>query len=207
LFYICPEVSFLSVKDHPFKDHDKVYHDLSVPLLEEVYQFCFGIKERAEQRAAKKAQKALEKKKNRKTPQFEEEPEEEEEEEDDEVDIQYTCVIIDDHAATLKEIDIQKQLSKMLIKSRHICCSFIFTLQSYYYFPKILRKQVTNLVLFKVKNNQEWESISKEVLKMSRENGMVLYDYVFDAPYNHLDIDTVNDIFYKNFNLLEIKNV
>jgi hypothetical protein len=203
LFYICPEVSFLSVKSHPFENHDKVYHDLTVPILEDIYQFCKAIKDRAEERAKKRKQKALEKKKGSKI-QYEEGEEDEDEEEDDEDDIQYTCVIIDDYADSLKDKEIQRQLSKMLIKARHLCCSFIFTLQSYYYFPKILRKQITNVTIFKPKNIEEWHSITKEVLKYNKDDGMILYDYIFDAPYTHLDLNTVTNQYYKNFNLLSI---
>ena len=37
IYYFCPESSFLSLKDHPFKKHDKIYHELTVENLEEVY--------------------------------------------------------------------------------------------------------------------------------------------------------------------------
>jgi hypothetical protein len=39
VYYICPSSSFGSVKDHPFKDHDKVYHELSAELLLQLYFF------------------------------------------------------------------------------------------------------------------------------------------------------------------------
>jgi uncharacterized protein involved in tolerance to divalent cations len=107
-------------------------------------------------------------------------------------------------ASTLKENDIQKQLNKMLIKARHINCAFIFTLQSYYYFPKILRKQITNITIFKPKNVEEWNSISKELLNMNKEDALTLYNYVYDEPYTHLDLDTVDNKVYKNFNLLNL---
>jgi hypothetical protein len=71
LYYICPMSSFLSVQNHPFEKHDKVYHELTVGLLEDIYQQCNAIKERAEERAKKRKQKALEKKKGVKTIQFE----------------------------------------------------------------------------------------------------------------------------------------
>jgi uncharacterized protein involved in tolerance to divalent cations len=116
---------------------------------------------------------------------------------------EYSCVIIDDMADALKNNDIQKKLSEMLIKARHLSCAFIFTLQSYYYFPKILRKQITNITIFKPKNAEEWASISKEILHLNKDDGAKVYDYIFDAPYNHLDIDTVSDKIYKNFNLLQ----
>ena len=66
-------------------------------------------------------------------------------------EIQYNCIIVDDFADVLKQKDIEKVLNMMLIKARHLRCAFIFTLQSYYYFPKILRKQLTYITIFKPK--------------------------------------------------------
>jgi hypothetical protein len=169
VYYICPMSSFLSVEKHPFSDHSRVYHELSVELLESIYkELC-----------AKK-------------------------ESDDEQE--YSCIIIDDMASSLKENDIQKQLNKMLIKARHISCAFVFTLQSYYYFPKILRKQITNITIFKPKNVEEWNSITKELLNMNKEDALMLYNFVYDEPYTHLDIDTVDNKVFKDFNLLQIKS-
>jgi len=170
VYYICPMSSFLSVEKHPFDGHSKVYHELTVDLLEGIYKELCAKKEADE-------------------------------------DQEYSCVIIDDMASSLKENDIQKQLNKMLIKARHIGCAFIFTLQSYYYYPKILRKQITNITIFKPKNVEEWNSIAKEILNMNKEDALVLYNYVYDAPYTHLDIDTVDNKYYKNFHLLDIKSV
>jgi hypothetical protein len=117
---------------------------------------------------------------------------------------QYSLIIIDDFADTLKDKGIQIALNKMIIKARHICCGFIFTLQSFFYFPKILRKQITFATIFKPKNIEEWYSISKEILNLNQIDALKLYDYVFDEPYNHIDLDTVNNLLYKNFNQLKI---
>ena len=130
----------------------------------------------------------------------------EEEEEEEERELQYSICIIDDFADALKDIDIQKQLSKMLIKSRHLCCAFVFTLQSYFYIPKILRKQITNITIFKPKNAEEWNTIAKELLNLNQDDGLILYNYVFNEPYSHLDIDTLTNELFKNFNKLEIEN-
>ena len=117
---------------------------------------------------------------------------------------EYNCIIIDDMADALKNPDIILMLNKMLIKARHISTMFIFTLQSFYYFPKICRKQLTYITIFKPKNIEEWNSIAKEVLNMKPDDGRKLYNYVFDEPYKHLDIDTTNNLLYKNFNPLNI---
>ena len=124
---------------------------------------------------------------------------------DDEDEIQYNCIILDDWADVLKDKDIEKVLNMFIIKARHLRCAFIFTLQSYYYFPKILRKQITYVTIFKPKNVAEFESIAHELLNLNKDDGLKLYNYVFDENYNHLDLDTVQNLTFKNFNLLQIK--
>ena len=106
IYYICPSSSFSSVEKHPFSSHDKVYHELTVEILEMIYN------------------QLIENKLNSDEPE-------------------YACLIIDDMANSLKDNNIQIQLNKMIIKARHLQCSFFFTLQGYIYFPKMLRKQLT----------------------------------------------------------------
>jgi len=175
IFYICPQSSFLSVDKHPFEKHDE--SRIYHELNEDVLDDIYHeLREIKKENAEATAD-----------------------------EYQYNCVIIDDFADVLKDNDIQKKLNQMLIKARHLSCAFIFTLQSYYYFPKTLRKQITNITIFKPKNAEEWSSMSKEILHMNKDDASILYDYVFNEPYSHLDIDTVSDKLYKNFNLLEIK--
>jgi hypothetical protein len=173
VFYIAPMASYLSVQNHPFKDHDKVYHELTVELLEAIYNQLLAAKEESEQ--------------------------------DEDAEPEYSCVIIDDFAATLKQKDVQRQLNQMLIKARHIQCSFIFTLQSYLYFPLMLRKQLTNAIIFKPKNKKEMEALCFELVNLNKDDALKLFNYVFNEPYAHLDIDTVSNKLYKNFNLLNIE--
>ena len=169
IFYICPMSSFLSVQRHPFSNHDKIYHELTVELLEGIYSQLCEMKESNEEQ-------------------------------------EYNIIVIDDMASSLKENDIQKTLNKMLIKARHLNCAFIFTLQSYFYFPKMLRKQITNITMFKSKNVEEANTIFNELLNMNKDDALKLYNYVFSEPYAHLDIDTVDNKIYRNFNLLEINS-
>ena len=176
IFYFCPESSFLSVINHPFKTHDKVYHSLTVELLMNIYEQLNDLKNGTNKTGS-----------------------------DSEDEIEYNCVIIDDFASDLKNNEIEIVLNMMLIKSRHLRCSFIFTLQSYYYMPKIFRKQITYITIFKSKNIAEFESIAHELLNLNKDDGLKLYNYIYDSDYAHLDIDTVQNIIYKNFNQLIIK--
>ena len=119
--------------------------------------------------------------------------------------IEHSCIIIDDFADGLKDKTIIRTLKKLLIKSRHINTFFIFTLQGYSMFPLVLRKLITNISLFKPKNNAETESIRTELLNMNKDEFQVLTNYIYDQPYNHLDVDTNTMEIRKNFNLLNIE--
>ena len=47
LYYFCPEGSFLSVKNHPFKNHEKVYHELNGDILDDIHDELVEIKQNA----------------------------------------------------------------------------------------------------------------------------------------------------------------
>lgn len=172
IYLFTPRSSFLSVEKHPFEKHQHVYHDLTIPKLETIYDELNQLKENSI---------------------------------NDDTPIENSIIIIDDFANALKDNELTIFLNKMIIKARHLSCCFIFTLQNYYLLPLTIRKQITNCSIFKPKNKKEWESIADELLNMDKIRALELYKYVYDAPYTHLDIDTLNnEKIYKNFNLLEL---
>jgi hypothetical protein len=118
--------------------------------------------------------------------------------------LEYSCVVIDDYASSLKDKALVIFLNKTLTRARHLQCSFIFTLQSFNYFPLILRKQITFTSIFKPKNKKEFETLTNELIQLNPADALILSNYIFDAPYNHLDIDTFENKMYKNFNILEL---
>ena len=40
-------------------------------------------------------------------------------------------------------------------------------------------------------------------MNLNKEDGLKVFNYVFNVPYNHLDINTTNNTYYKNFNELK----
>tara|TARA_R110000851_G_scaffold38124_2_gene98022 strand:+ start:574 stop:1299 length:726 start_codon:yes stop_codon:yes gene_type:complete len=118
--------------------------------------------------------------------------------------LEYSCIIVDDFASDLKDKNIIRALKQMLIKSRHINTACIFTLQAYNLFPLLLRKWITNISLFKPKNAMESENIREELLNMNKDDFIKLTKYVYDKPFNHLDLDTMSMELRKNYNLLQI---
>ena len=207
IYYICPISSFLSIEKHPFEKHDKVFHELTTKLLESIYNDLIAKKEAFVEYELK--QKEKKKLKNKSKPERlgiegGSDDGNDSESDDEPKELEYSCIIIDDMADALKNNDITKQLNKMIIKARHIMCSFIIPIQSYYYMPKILRKQLTYITIFKPKNIEEWNSIARELLNLNKDDSLKLFDYIFDEPYTHLDIDLVSNKCYKNFNELKL---
>ena len=87
IFYFCPEASFLSVINHPFKKHDKVYHTLTTEILLGIYEQLCDLKAG----------------KDKTDSDSDDEPE-------------YNCIIIDDYADALKNKDIESVLNMMIQK-------------------------------------------------------------------------------------------
>ena len=158
IFLFTPRSSFLSVEKHPFENHPKVFHDLNVNTLSNIYEELNNLKEISIS---------------------------------EEVPIENSIIIIDDFANALKDHDLTVYLNKMIVKARHLSVCFIFTLQSYYLLPLILRKQITNVSIFRPKNKKEWGTICDELLNIDKNDMLTLYNYVYDEPYTHLDYDTL----------------
>ena len=208
IYYFCPMASFLSIANHPFKKLENIYHELTVASLENIYNELIAKREAYEEYLEKQKEKKRRKSKRKPKEQFVEYEDSSSESDDEDAitSIEYSCVIIDDYADSLKDVDIQRQLNKMLIKARHLCCMFIFTLQSYLYFPKMLRKQITYSIIFKPKSIAEWNSITDELIHYNKEDSLKLFNYIFDEPYTTFGYDTVENKVYKSFNLLQIEN-
>ena len=189
IFYFIPECSYNSIEKNPLAKIKTIYHELTLDNLQEVYNQLVDLKEEATKEKEKQKEiyvdDILQK-------------------EDDPPEIEYSLIIIDDFADQLKNKAIEKYLKSFMVKSRHLCVSFIVTLQSYFLCPKLLRKIINYAIIFKPKNIEEWLSISKELIGLSLDQSFQLYDYIYDGNYNHLDIDLFDSVYYKNFNRLEI---
>jgi hypothetical protein len=120
-------------------------------------------------------------------------------------ELEHTLIILDDTAPYLKEKPIQKTLSKLITKTRHLGASWIFTLQALKYMPAQIRRQLTNISIWKPKSHNEWGNIAEEYFGIEKDKRQAIYDYCFTEPYQHLDIDLSSGRLYKNFNQLDIE--
>lgn len=119
-------------------------------------------------------------------------------------EMELSCVVIDDFASELKNKDIERALKNLLIRTRHLNTYVIITTQNFNLIPLTLRKLITFATIFKPRTKAEFESIASELLKYESEDAYKIFNYVFDIPYSHLDIDAFSDKFYKNCNPLII---
>ncbi len=86
LYYFCPDSSMASLENHPFLNHDKVYHELDVPILKAIYQELVSYK----------VDTTLEKKnKDRKKKKYDDDDNNFESELGEEKEIQHSAIIID----------------------------------------------------------------------------------------------------------------
>ena len=195
VYLFTPQSSFESVKDHLFKDHPDVFHEMSAELIYAIID---------ELQAKKMAYVDYMKSKNKKQPKLfiddDDKPERKKK-----VSLEWSCIILDDMANELKNQEFVKALKKLLIQTRHIMCSVIITLQSYLLLDKKLRKLMNYVTVFKPSHQHEWISNCDELIGISNQNDMLeIQNYLFNENYNHLDIDITHGKFYKNFNDLKI---
>ena len=104
-----------------------------------------------------------------------------------------TLVILDDIGATLKrDRKAETKLVSMLQNRRHIGLSVIMLIQKWRDLPTGVRANLTNVALFRPKNNLEKEAIFGELLPMSKNKWDYIYDYVYNVgedKYSFLFID------------------
>jgi hypothetical protein len=63
---------------------------------------------------------------------------------------------------------------------------------------------VTYATIFRPRTRAEWQTINEEILQRDDKDAKKIFDYVFNEPYFHLDIDSFENKLYRNFNELEI---
>lgn len=113
-------------------------------------------------------------------------------------------IILDD---VISEIKSDEFFMKLLFNRRHIAggISIILMTQVWNKLPLPLRKVASHLVLFNSTNKKELTSIYDDFVTLEREVYDQVVRYVFDKKHNFLFMDTANNLYYKNFNLLTIQ--
>ena len=97
------------------------------------------------------------------------------------------CIIFDDVTASLKNADIRKMLKELVMNRRHLSCSIIFLVQTWYSIEKDIRKLFSNIFCFRV-SKQELHTIFDEVLESKSKYINDISRLVYDEKYKYLFI-------------------
>ena len=98
-----------------------------------------------------------------------------------------------------------KAFRRFAAASRHYNCSCWFAIQNFCSLDKIYRELADNVILFPTGNEKDLDNMFKEtnVLKISKDVWMRIYDYCTDDQFNFMQVCFKNDRdhkFTKNFN-------
>lgn len=114
------------------------------------------------------------------------------------------CIIIDDFADDTKFSRNSHMLHSLFTRGRHFGISTIVLTQKFNALAPIIRINASFLIVFKLRNQQELDTLLNENSALVDKNTMLkIYKKATDEKYNFLYIDLmaghVNDMFYYNF--------
>ncbi len=117
-----------------------------------------------------------------------------------------SLLIMDGVTASLKNLDVQMLLKKLIFNRRHYRLSIICLVQSYNSLPLPIRKTISHLACYKPRNKKEMSAIWEELVFLDKETGEALQRFVFDKPYSFLFACADTNELYKKFDRILIKD-
>ena len=113
-------------------------------------------------------------------------------------------VIVDDFADDPQFTRNSKLLHQLYIRGRHQCISTITSTQVYKAISPIVRKNMTHLFIYRLRNTADLLAIIEEVSAVHNPKVLLeFYNVATREPYSFLYINlvakTVDDMFFKNF--------
>ena len=113
-------------------------------------------------------------------------------------------IIIDDFADSPEFTRKSKLLHQLYIRGRHNCISTITSTQKYYAIAPIVRINQTNLIIFRLRNYKDLESIIEELSALAPKNTLLqIYNEAVKDPYSFLFVNLSshdkNHMFYIRF--------
>ena len=112
-------------------------------------------------------------------------------------------IVIDDFADDRRLVRNSQLLRSLYIRGRHLAISTITSTQVYNAISPIIRKNATNLYVFKLRNYKDLEALLEELSALSdKQTILEIYKIATDEPHSFLFVDltakSVRDMFYKS---------
>ena len=113
-------------------------------------------------------------------------------------------IVIDDHADSPEFCRNSKLLNQLYIRGRHNCISTITSTQKYRAISNIIRINITEVFIFKLRNQMDLEAILEEMSALAdKKTLMQIYNTATAKPYSFLYIKmnatNKNNMFFINF--------
>jgi hypothetical protein len=109
-----------------------------------------------------------------------------------------TLLILDDVGASLKNIEIQTLLRKIIYNRRHLKVHIIVLLQSFMSCPKEIRKLYTNVFIYKP-SKVEFENLFDELFESKKELAHDIMEFAYDKPHQFLMLNVESQRMFKGF--------
>ena len=116
-----------------------------------------------------------------------------------------SLVILDDVGACLKNKECEELLRQMVFNHRHLRASFWILQQTYTSLSLSIRKCITHLMSFAVKNKKEYQSQFEELMDLDKKIADQIVQYVFKNKHDFLFLSKEDREIYRNFNKLNIE--
>ena len=116
-----------------------------------------------------------------------------------------SCLILDDWSVELKSKRVEHILRKLIHKHRHYHLQIIITLLTLKSLPKSLRSMIDAYIIFRPKSVIEIASFAEDVFGLSKPDLKQLMDYSYDERYNFLLYNQRDNVYFKNFTKLKLK--
>lgn len=112
-----------------------------------------------------------------------------------------SCIVLDDVASALKNIELLKDFQRLIFNRRHIGggVSILVISQVYNVLPLQLRKMVNNLIILNPRM-KEFNLMNDEYFNLDHKNVKKIKEFFFDAKYNFMMYCPDENIYFKNFN-------
>ena len=97
-----------------------------------------------------------------------------------------SLLIMYDVTTSLKNLDVQMPLKKLIYNLRHYRLSIICLVQFYNAMPLAIRKTISHFACYKPRNRKNMAAIWEKQIFLDKETGEALQRFVFGKPYSFL---------------------
>ena len=108
------------------------------------------------------------------------------------------AIIIDDFASKLRDAGVKRLIKDIVQNRRHIHVSLFILSQTWHSLEPEIRRQINNLIIFKVSKN-EMKTIFDEVVQRHADKADEIVNLVYDEPHKYLVINIDSAKMFKGF--------